>query len=360
MHDTGCPQGLELESPDPQCLQVAGSGLKILLCAWAFSPSVGGLETVSSILADEFTRLGSAVTVVTHTPGQQPSTPYEVVRRPSLSRLRALAGKADIILQCNISLRTLFPLLPSHKPTFIAHHGLLTRTNGRRGVRDYLKLAVLSRFHNISISEAIASHLPVSSVVIGNPFEPGEFQDLGASHRTRDLVFMGRLVPDKGCDVLLRALGKLKEEGICPTLSVIGDGPELPGLKRLAAQLGLAQQVSFRGVLRAGRGAEVARHKIMVVPSLCKEGFGVVALEGIAAGCVIVASSAGGLPETVGPCGLLFPKGDVAALASQLKHLLANPAMQQQLLSGRMQHLEQFLPDAVARHYLQIFSSALQ
>jgi glycogen synthase len=334
--------------------------MKILMCAWAFAPSVGGLETVSSILADEFTRLGSAITVVTNTPGVENFDSYSVVRQPSWPRLRRLAAHADIILQCNISLRTLFPLLPLHKPTFIAHHGLLTRTNGRRGVRDHLKLAILSRFHNIAISEAIASHLPVSSVVIGNPFERGEFKDLGASHRTRDLVFMGRLVPDKGCDVLLRALGKLKTEGICPTLSVIGDGPELPGLKRLAAQLSLAEQVSFRGVLRAGRGAEVARHKIMVVPSLCKEGFGVVALEGIAAGCVVVASSSGGLPETVGPCGLLFPRGDVAALASQLKLLLANPATQQQLLNGRMRHLEQFLPDAVAKHYLEIFSSALQ
>jgi glycosyltransferase involved in cell wall biosynthesis len=334
--------------------------MKILLCSFVFAPSVGGIETVSAILADEFVKLGSAVTVVTSTPGEPVSAAYEVVRRPSLGQLRKLARNADIVFQSNISLKTLLPLLFCRKPIVVAHHGLIARASGRRGLRDYLKLSLLRRFHNIAVSRSVANALSVKSTIIGDPFEAGEFINAGMAGRAKDIVFLGRLVSDKGCDLVLRALAKLNAEGTCPSFSVIGDGPEMPTLKRLTEELHLSGQVVFRGAIRKGRGKEVAQHKIMVVPSMCAEGFGVVALEGIAAGCAIVASQSGGLPEAVGPCGLLFPNGDVAALASALKELLANPGLQDKLRSEGGRHLEQFQPEFVARRYLKVFEDALQ
>src|ERR1035438_2502619 len=65
--------------------------MKILFYSYAFAPSVGGIETVGGILAEQFVRLGSTVTVVTHTPGEPVSAGYEIVRRPSLGKLRQLA-----------------------------------------------------------------------------------------------------------------------------------------------------------------------------------------------------------------------------------------------------------------------------
>ena len=229
--------------------------MRVLLCSHVFAPSVGGIETVSSILADELCRMGSTVTVVTETPGASFSSPYEVVRHPSLRKLRELVCNVDVILQCQISLRTLLPLLFSGKPAIIAHHGWLTRANGRRGLKDFLKIAFLWGFRNIAISKALASALPVKSLVIGDPFDSEEFKDCGESYRTKDIVFMGRLVANKGCDLVLRALKMLKAEGISPSFSVIGDGPEMPTLKQLTAELGLSQQVRFRGTCgRAGAG----------------------------------------------------------------------------------------------------------
>ncbi len=334
--------------------------MRILLCSHAFAPSVGGIETVSSILADELCRMGSTVTVVTETPGAPFSSPYEVVRRPSLRKLRELVCNVDVILQCQISLRTLLPLLFSGKPAIIARHGWLTRANGRRGLKDFLKLAVLRVFRNIAISEALVSALPVKSLVIGDPFDPSEFKDCGENYRTKDIVFMGRLVAEKGCDLVLRALKMLKDEGISPSFLVIGDGPEMPTLKRLTAELGLSDQVRFRGTLREGRGREMAQHKIMVIPSTCKEGFGVVALEGLAAGCVLVAASAGGLPEAVGQCGVLFPIGDVKAMASALKELLHNAELRKQLMNESQDHLQRFQPETIAMQYMEVFESALR
>ena len=167
---------------------------------------------------------------------------------------------------------------------------------------------------------------------------------------------MGRLVSSKGCDLVLRALGILKSEGLRPSFTVIGDGPEMSTLKQLAIDLDVVEQVNFMGTLREGRGREVARHRIMVVPSIWEEPFGVVALEGIAAGCVVVASRSGGLPEAVGPCGVLFPNGDIQALAETLREVLTNASRRQDLLLKRHEHLNNFRPENVARQYLEFFA----
>lgn len=359
----------ELDAEGMPCGPIAGErgaksppgrrSMKILFCSHVFAPSVGGIETVGRILAEQFCRLGSTITLVTSTPGEEVSSAYHIVRRPSFKRLRQLARDADVIFQNNISLRTLLPVLPCRKPIVVAHHGCLARTNGRKGWQDYLKLAVLPMCHNISISEAVSATLPVRSVVIGNPYETSEFAGFEDTPRSKDIVFLGRLVSQKGCDLLLRSLSILKAEGVCPSLSIIGDGPELPALRRLIAELDLSNQVVFLGTIREGRGKEIARHKIMVVPSSYAEPFGVVALEGLAAGCVIVASSAGGLPEAVGPCGILFPNGDARAMASALRDLLASPSLREKLRSESSRHLERFRPETVAKKYLDVFQSAL-
>jgi glycosyltransferase involved in cell wall biosynthesis len=334
--------------------------VRILLCSYVFPPNIGGIETVSRILAEEFSRLGSTVTVVTSTPGEHIAASYEVVRRPSLKKLRELAANSDLIFQSNISLKTLLPLLFSGKPIVITHHGCITRVDGSRGWREHLKLNLLRFCSNIAISKAVAEALPVESTTIGNPFEPDEFTDTGKGVRDRDIVFLGRLVSDKGCDLAIRALALLKKERICPSFTVIGDGPEMPTLKLLTIDLGLSDQVVFLGTIREGRGKIVVRHKIMVIPSIWEEPFGVVALEGIAVGCAVVASQGGGLPEAVGPCGILFPNGDVAALASALKNLLTSPGLRDKLMAERNRHLERFQPEAVAKRYLEVFESAIR
>lgn len=334
--------------------------MKILFCSFAFSPSIGGIETVSSILADQFSRLGSIVTVVTSTPGPPVAAAYDIVRLPSTARLYQLARKADICFQNNVSLRMIFPLLASGRPVVVTHQTWLERVDGGRGWQDYLKLAILRACHNIAISKAIASALPMPSLVVGNPFEPREFVDLGPDYRTGDIVFIGRLVSDKGCDLVIRALALLKREGLTPSFTVVGDGPEMPALKQLTTELGLSDQVDFLGTVREGRGKIAARHKIMVVPSIWEEPFGVVALEGIAAGCAVVATRGGGLPKAVGPCGILFPNGDVAALATALKNLITSPSLRNELMAARDQHLRNFQPETVAMRYLEVFASALR
>jgi len=334
--------------------------LKILLCSYWFFPSFGGVETVSKILAEEFTRAGATVTVITETPAgaeEQTGLGYTVVRRPSRKQLLELAKQSDVILQNMISLRFMAAVILSGKPIFILHQSWMRRNSGKRGPENYAKLLFTFLCRNISISHAIADSLPKKSTIIGNPFEAAEFDTFRTQPKDRDIVFMGRLVSDKGCDLLLTALAQLKTRGLRPSVTIIGDGPEAAPLKAAAADLSIADQIEFAGAMREGRGELVARHKVMVVPSAWAEPFGIVALEGIASGCALVASANGGLKDSVGPCGIFFPNGDASAFAAALQRVLEVPGLREELVSRGPEHLKTFQPANVAARFLTLFRS---
>lgn len=329
--------------------------MRILLGSHWFAPSIGGVEIISAVLADEFTNAGHKVTVLTSTPGPVLDTPYRVVRNQSRSEVLALARDSDVVLQNTISLQTLPPILMSRKPVVVTHQSWMRRSDGSLGMENRMKRLATRLVRNVSISKAIAAALPVPSKVIGNPFDPQEFLPLPEDQRERDIVFMGRLIRDKGCDILLEALSQLEQKGLTPTVTIIGDGDQRASLETLAASLEIDSQVEFLGAVTKGRGALVSKHRIMVVPSRWAEPFGVVALEGIAAGCAVVASSQGGLPDAGGDCALYFENGDAAGLAAQLESLLKNPALRTKLTRNGPKHLKKFLPQEVARQYLSLF-----
>ena len=339
---------------DKAGLPIGRSRLRILLCSHWFHPSVGGVESISRVLAEEFARLGAEVTVMTATPGEVWSEPYRVIRGASPPQIWELARASDVVIQNMISLRTLVPILFSGTPVIVVHQSWMRRADGSSGLENLLKRLVTRFCCNIAISKAIAAEIPATSVIIGNPFDAGEFKDLASSPRDRDVVFLGRLVSDKGCDLLLEALSLLAERGLRPNLTIIGDGDERPRLEAMSQRLGLASQVTFLGALQEGRGKVVARHRIMAVPSRWAEPFGVVALEGIASGCAIVASSGGGLPDAVGPCGLFFTNGDVAGFADALEQLLRDDALRAAMVSAGPTHLEAFQPATVAQRYMDV------
>ncbi|MEO5754604.1 MAG: glycosyltransferase family 1 protein, partial [Chthoniobacterales bacterium] len=102
--------------------------MKILISSHAFPPSIGGIETVSRLLAAEFVRLGHAVKVLTQTPGLgAEDAAYPVLRRPSLGELVGAVRWCDVFWQNNLSLRTLWPALALGKPVAITHQGSYCR-----------------------------------------------------------------------------------------------------------------------------------------------------------------------------------------------------------------------------------------
>jgi glycosyltransferase involved in cell wall biosynthesis len=94
------------------------------------------------------------------------------------------------------------------------------------------------------------------------------------------------------------------------------------------------------------------QHRLLIVPSRWQEPFGLVALEGIACGCMAIGSSGGGLAEAIGPCGLTFPNNQVVGLASILRDLLRNPTKLERYRSQAAKHLQRHGRRTVALRYL--------
>jgi len=331
--------------------------VKILLGSHHFFPSTGGIETVTSLLAREFIRLGHEVRVVTQTAGEG-DFPFAVVRRPGLLELSRHVRWCDVFFQNNISLRTLWPLLFVRRPLFIAHQTWITNPDGSTGWQHRLKRFVLRHATSFAISDAIAERLSVPSIRAGNPYDDEVFKDSPSEPRARELIFVGRLVSDKGARLLLDAMKLLEAK---PRLTIAGEGPERAALEKQAADLQLQSHVHFVGQLQGEQLARLLRqHQILVVPSLWQEPFGIVALEGIACGCVVVGSAGGGLAEAIGPCGVTFPNGDAAALARTIARLLADPDERARLRQDAPLHLARFTPRHVAGIYLDEMKKALR
>ena len=134
----------------------------------------------------------------------------------------------------------------------------------------------------------------------------------------------GRLVPVKGHLDLLNAAALLRPAWPGLRVEIAGEGPRRLELQDEVRRLGLENQVTFLG-WQADMDAALARWDVLVQPSL-EEGFGLAALEAMAAGLPVVATRVGGLPELVedGATGLLVAPADPSALAGAVERLLRN------------------------------------
>lgn len=143
------------------------------------------------------------------------------------------------------------------------------------------------------------------------------------------LLALGRLIPEKGFDILLHALRRVRDTGtIPPQLELVGDGPERPRLEALAGDFDFGPAVRFRGYLDERRVVQrIDSASTVIVPSLWQEPFGYVALQAMQRGRAVIASRTGALPELIedGKTGLLVPPGDPEALAGALLSLLNAP-----------------------------------
>jgi glycogen synthase len=336
--------------------------MKILMSSYLFHPSIGGLENVALLFAEQWQSMGHDVIVITHSKhtGDEPFR-FRVERRPSPWRLISLLSWADVFLHNSISLAYAWPALISPKPFVISHQVWIDHEEGKRNLAARLKHWFLRRGTNIAISRAVAASISEPSLVIYNPYDDTVFKcENEQTRRERDFLFVGRLVNCKGVDVFIRALAELAAVKPAFGATIVGDGPARIRLELLARELGMADKIAFRGFVTGQALANIYhQHKILVVPSQWEEPFGITALEGIACGCRVIAARSGGLPEAIGNCGLLFPKGDWRALASIFEDLLIDERQVSELeWSERRRHLAKYSPRCIASAYLDVFRAA--
>ena len=198
--------------------------------------------------------------------------------------------------------------------------------------------------------------------VVSNPFVPLINEATITPQCIRDLppkvpllLFVGRLIREKGIFDLLDALSHLKTF-IAFHLLVAGDGPQAEQIQKYLTSLGLAEHVTLAGHLEATE-LEMAYHTatIFVLPTW-NEGFPTVIAEAMNAGLPIVTTPIRGMADHLqeGSNALFVPLRDPIALADAIKHLLSNSSLRAKMSQANQNKVRDFAPDVVGLHYLDI------
>jgi glycosyltransferase involved in cell wall biosynthesis len=167
-------------------------------------------------------------------------------------------------------------------------------------------------------------------------------------------------VPSKGVDLLVRAAAQLERQGVAWQLKVLGEGPARRGLEALARELGIASKVTWAAfVPQAQMAAEYGASTVTVLPSRGRaEGLGLTLVEALLAGCAVVGTAAGGIPEVVQHerTGLIARDGDATDLAKQIQRLLTDADLRHRLTStGREHVVRNYSPEAAVGRFLEIY-----
>ena len=193
-----------------------------------------------------------------------------------------------------------------------------------------------------------------NGIPVGN-FEAAQPADLNLGLRNRQrLIFVGRFDPQKDHRTILRALSALTDV----QLILVGDGPLRQELEDLSRSLGVASRVSFLG--KRTDVANLLKACDIYVHSTNSDGFGIAACEAMAAGLPVIASDVPGLAQLVQGAGILFPVGDDAALAREIRTLLASPERRRELSNASRKRAQCFSIEKTVDGYLAMYESALQ
>ncbi|MFZ1753300.1 MAG: glycosyltransferase family 4 protein [Caldilineaceae bacterium] len=151
--------------------------------------------------------------------------------------------------------------------------------------------------------------------------------------------YVGRLVPEKGIDTLIQAAALLVGRQTVGDFQVVivGGGPAESALRQQMAVLALEERVQFVAPVPTGQIAGlIGGLDALVLPSrsttVWKEQLGRVLLEAMAVGVPVIGSDSGAIPEVIGDAGLIFPEGDVRALAARLEELRADAGLRGELI----------------------------
>jgi glycosyltransferase involved in cell wall biosynthesis len=199
-----------------------------------------------------------------------------------------------------------------------------------------------------------------SPIVAPMPVEADAFEPGAAADRTKNLLFVGRLMKQKGLDLLIDALVHLPTD---VGLDVVGDGPDRALLETRANTLGVGARITWHGAVpTTAMPSFYRRAAALVVPS-SEEGLGLVAVEAQLCETPVVAFASGGLPDVIqdGRTGVLVNERDSGALAAAITALFARADRGAMFGgAGRLHALATFTPQAVARRYADIYRSVLE
>jgi len=366
--------------------------LRLLIATRAFAPPIGGLDQFVERLSEWMASQGVDVTIVCGSPPDPEADarrPFRVVRLPSRRVLEQEVRRADVVHLQGPSLRTMLVGRQLDTPLVVTHHdhapicplrlawsptGTCSASGTSPGPCRYCpersaagwaqvrahRLSFRLAAVNVSVSGFLARHLGLPRTrVVPNPVAPSFFEQRAPGPGEPGLVgFAGRLVPEKGVDVLIRAIAPLTSL----RLEVAGHGSEPARLRQLAADLGIEDRVVFTGGQTPEGILDLCRRAaIMVVPSLWQEPLGYAAAEPMAMERPVIALPVGGLTELLTDGrGFLAPEPTVDALRDTVAEAIADPEERGQRARRAAEFASSELAPVVAgQRYLSIYESCM-
>jgi glycosyltransferase involved in cell wall biosynthesis len=260
-----------------------------------------------------------------------------------ITNITVLLASVGLRLPVVIAERT-YP--PSHRI------GLLWETM-RRVTYPFCRRLVVQ---TSAVADWARSYLPARRIAtIPNAVPRFALGHAGATERRRVILGVGRLVPEKGFDLLIRAFSL---SGLGPVgwrLVILGEGPERGMLEKLCFELGVADWVELPGEVR-DPVAQLLSSGIFALSSRY-EGFPNVLLEAMACGAVPIAFDCLSGPRDVitdGINGTLVPEGDIPALAAALSCLAHDPARRSALAGNAVRVAIDYSPDVILDRWTEL------
>jgi glycosyltransferase involved in cell wall biosynthesis len=371
--------------------------MRVLLYSHFFAPGSGGLATFTDSLADSLDSLGVTVRMATATAGTSAVTRSWPIHWAVTTRdLIRLCRWAEVVHMNGFRAAVVGAAWLTRRPVIWTHHEysfcptglgwwrgrdrsfampqcwacLMDRGYGRRAAVRRLTATVarmvsrrLVRVHTTT-TQHMKGRLDLTSAVVvplGVALPNGESQVTKTHHSEFTVAYVGRLIPEKGVDVAIRAVAEARRLGSNVRLEVIGDGPERRVLEELARRDLPDSACTFVGSV--SRDAAIARMKLadaVIVPSVWSEPAGFVVIEAMASGVPVIATNAGGIPELAGGAALLAPRSDVASFAQALTELASDPLRSRAKVAEGQAIAAAHSATQMATHFVQLYGHVIR
>ena len=279
--------------------------------------------------------------------------------KPELVQIEEEPWTRAAATAAGLARRLQVPYVVLTRESLAANHGALGRVRRSRvlghakGVLAVNELAA----RRVTKQHPALVHQVIPQLGVGLPLQNTRVGQIGLT-----IGFFGRLIPEKGLDLLFRACVKLIGRW---SITVVGTGPAQEELEGLAERLGIAGRVTWLGALPRQKVDEVwPRLDCVVLPSRTAprwvEGAPRAAMEAMAHGVAVVASAAGALPEIVGHAGVVVTEEDVVAFAEALQRLHDDPAERERLAAmGRQRVMSEYTDAAIAGKTLRFWRQSV-
>ena len=221
----------------------------------------------------------------------------------------------------------------------------------------------------VSVSESTAQDLARrgfdrrAMVVIPNGVDLGFYHPDPNEPKSASpvVLYLGRLKRYKRVDLIVRAFATIVAQEPEARLIIAGQGDARPDLEQLVGELGLQQKVQFAGFVSEQQKRSLFRQAWVHMLTSSKEGWGITNIEAAACGTPTIASDAPGLRDSIvdGVTGFLVRHGDVAALASRLREVIADSALRERLGSQAERFAQQFAWDRTADRMEEYLSTVI-